>query len=206
MPGYLFFSPSPSPLCCVMFNSLLVSQAAVCPWCKAHRLEPLSSPEGDSLWREIDGEIITGKETRSINKNSVVSYSDTSSYCVGFIGPVLLLFLFQWGSEIALYGVRKGGTVVSATRVGCARQTDTWGYLGNIDSWITADKLCLYKLFSVCPDQSCLTARLQRYFSLKYSTGCWSTWSTRPDLVAPCCFLGLYRICQSPPSTQGRRN
>lgn len=88
-----------------MLNPLLVSQAVDCPWCNAHRLELPSSPE-----RETEGEIITEQEMRSINKNPVMSYSDTSSYRVGFLGPVLLLFLFQWGSRIALHGVQKGST------------------------------------------------------------------------------------------------
>lgn len=94
-PVTFFFSFS--PLRCIMLNALLVSQAVDWPWCNAHSLEFPSSPERDPFWKEMEGEIIIKKETRSITKNSVMSYSDTRSYHVGFIGPVLLLLLFQWG-------------------------------------------------------------------------------------------------------------
>lgn len=92
---------------------------------------------------------------RSVNKNSVMSYSDTSSYCVGLIGPVLLLFLFQWGSKIALYGVQKGTTVVFENWVDCAPQTDTWEYLGNIDSCVTTVRF-VYINSSQCALISCI--------------------------------------------------
>lgn len=143
-----FFSSS-LLLRCTMLNPVLVSQGVNCPWCSAHRLELLSSLERDAFWRETEGEIITEIEMRSINKNSVMSYRDTSSYHGGFIGPVLLIFLFQWGSKIVLYGVQKGSAVVFEN---CTPQTDRWEYLGNIDSWVTTNKLCWYKLFSMCSE------------------------------------------------------
>lgn len=139
MPCYFFFF-SFSPLRCIMLNALLVSQAVDWPWCNAHRLEVPSSPERDTFWKEIEGEIIIEKETRSINKNSVV----WQWY------PFLPCRFYRPCSASPFISVGKGRTVVFENWVGCAPQADTWEHLGNIDPWITTDKLCLYKLFSVC--------------------------------------------------------
>lgn len=64
--------------------------------------------------------------------------------------PFLPCRFYRPCSAPPFISVGKGRTVVFENWVGCAPQADTWEHLGNIDPWITTDKLCLYKLFSVC--------------------------------------------------------